>query len=304
MPAFNAEATIRESIASVLSQTHRELELVVVDDGSTDRTRQVVEEIKDSRVRLIGLAPNGVSAARNAGVESSSGAYLKYLDSDDLINEGAIEAQLAVLSRCSERTLCTSAWGRFYGSPTDTKYIESRDWQDLDPISFLELSLGGGGTMPVMTWFLHRALHDRAGAWPVGAQLFEDTEYGTRLALSADKVRFCRGAVGFYRTRSTGSLSKSRDLTVYAHGMSCVDRICAAVLEFQDDQRTRAMLANLYRRYTIQVMGISAELVSRSEARVEELGGSKLEPGGGSIFRLLQLLLGWKKALELKRRLR
>jgi glycosyltransferase involved in cell wall biosynthesis len=302
MPAYNAATTIRESIASVLAQSHRELELLVVDDGSTDHTRQIVQEVKDSRVRLIELErQSGVSAARNVGVERSSGAYLKYLDSDDLINGGAVEAQLAIMSRCSELTLCTSAWGRFYENPEDLKVVEAPDWQDLDPMSFLELSLGGGGTMPVMTWLLHRTLHELAGPWPVGAQLFEDTEYGTRLALAADQVRFCREAMGLYRTKQTGTLSSARDFSSYARGMQCFDRICAAVLQKRDAPDTRAFLANFYRRYTIQVTGISAELASRAEARVAELGGSKLEPGGGPIFMVLRRLFGWQKALWLKR---
>lgn len=89
MPAFNRENLIAQAIESVRAQTHANWELLVVDDGSTDRTTEVVRSLikqrDDSRVRLIELSRNrGVSAARNAGLQQADGSIIAYLDSDNV----------------------------------------------------------------------------------------------------------------------------------------------------------------------------------------------------------------------------
>ena len=83
MPAFNREATVGAAIRSVLAQSHDRLELIVVDDGSTDGTAAVVGAFDDPRLRLLRGAHGGVSAARNLGLEQARGEIVAYLDSDN-----------------------------------------------------------------------------------------------------------------------------------------------------------------------------------------------------------------------------
>ena len=84
MPAWNREATIAAAIRSVLAQTHRNFELIIADDGSTDRTREVVKPfLADNRVKWLDGAHSGVSAARNRGLAAATGEVIAYLDSDN-----------------------------------------------------------------------------------------------------------------------------------------------------------------------------------------------------------------------------
>jgi len=84
MPAWNREATIAAAIRSVLAQTHRNFELIIADDGSTDRTREVVAPfLADDRVKWLDGAHGGVSAARNRGLAAATGEIVAYLDSDN-----------------------------------------------------------------------------------------------------------------------------------------------------------------------------------------------------------------------------
>ena len=84
IPSFNRGSTLSRAIESVLGQSFRDFELIVVDDGSTDNTEAVVASfLGDSRVRYFRTANQGVSAARNFGVDKASGRYLAFLDSDD-----------------------------------------------------------------------------------------------------------------------------------------------------------------------------------------------------------------------------
>lgn len=84
MPAHNRETFIRDSIDSVLAQTFTDFELIVVDDGSTDTTAAIVKSYTDPRIRLIRQPNQGVSVARNTGLEAAQGEFITFLDSDDL----------------------------------------------------------------------------------------------------------------------------------------------------------------------------------------------------------------------------
>ena len=101
MPAYNSERYIEEAIKSVICQTYREWELLVIDDGSTDCTAALVEAValKDSRVKLVRLKFNqGVAAARNKGLELAKGRYIAFLDSDDLWLPQKLEKQIAFMN--------------------------------------------------------------------------------------------------------------------------------------------------------------------------------------------------------------
>ena len=96
VPAYNAERFIAATIESALAQDFDPLEVVVVDDGSSDRTRDVVQSLGASRVRLLSGPNRGVSAARNEGVRASAGEYVAFLDHDDLWEPSKIRRQVEV----------------------------------------------------------------------------------------------------------------------------------------------------------------------------------------------------------------
>lgn len=94
IPSFNRGDRLVRALHSVLAQTHAELELVVVDDGSTDATPELLKDIKDRRVRVISQANRGVSAARNRGIAKARGAMIALLDSDDCWMPDKLDRQL------------------------------------------------------------------------------------------------------------------------------------------------------------------------------------------------------------------
>lgn len=110
MPAFNAEAYIREAIQSVLSQSFSSWELIVVDDGSHDGTVQIIREFEDSRIHLVQQENKGVGAARNRGISQSIGRIICFLDADDKLICDALQRLLALLE--SSPNVCLA-----YGKP-------------------------------------------------------------------------------------------------------------------------------------------------------------------------------------------
>lgn len=99
LPVFNAEATVGRAIDSILRQSFRDLELIVVDDGSTDRTRDIISSIDDVRIKTISIAHSGVAAAANSGLQSAQGALVARMDADDVAHPEKLAKQVDFLRR-------------------------------------------------------------------------------------------------------------------------------------------------------------------------------------------------------------
>lgn len=135
IPAFNREALIGESVASVLAQTWQDFELLVVDDGSTDRTCEIVSSFGDPRVRLVSNGENlGIPRTRNRGLELARGEYIAILDSDDRMRPERLARQVAFLDANPDYTLVGS-WGTAInpaGRPTGRHRIQPTAPEDVD----------------------------------------------------------------------------------------------------------------------------------------------------------------------------
>jgi len=97
MPAYNAEKYIEEAIRSVLMQTYMHWELIVIDDGSTDNTRSIIDTFKDKRIHVISQENAGVSVARNRGLDIANGKYITFLDADDVLPKESLETRVYFL---------------------------------------------------------------------------------------------------------------------------------------------------------------------------------------------------------------
>jgi len=114
IPAFNSAATIAATLRSVAGQTHEALEIIVVDDGSTDATPETVEQFArgDARVRLVRQPNTGPSAARNTGIARATADLIAPLDADDLWHPTKLEKQLARLRQGGDEVGMVACWGR------------------------------------------------------------------------------------------------------------------------------------------------------------------------------------------------
>ena len=97
MPAYNAERTITETVQSVLQQTFHDFELIVINDGSNDKTQELVQEIVDERLQIFSYENGGVAKARNRGIAHAKGEFIAFIDADDLWTLDKLELQLAAL---------------------------------------------------------------------------------------------------------------------------------------------------------------------------------------------------------------
>lgn len=98
IPCYNDKDYIQESVNSALNQTYKNIEIIIVDDGSNKATKKVLKGINHEKVKLISQENRGLSAARNTGIKNANGAYITTLDADDLFEDNFIERAVSVLN--------------------------------------------------------------------------------------------------------------------------------------------------------------------------------------------------------------
>lgn len=102
MPCYNAGKYIKEAIESVLNQSYKDWELIIVNDGSTDDSLSVAESFSDKRIRIFSQPNSGACVARNKGIELASGEYLKFLDADDILEKDCLKNQIEQIKTLKE----------------------------------------------------------------------------------------------------------------------------------------------------------------------------------------------------------
>ena len=210
IPAFQSESRIVNTLTRLGRQSFSDFEIVVVDDGSTDETAAVVRRMMtgDRRIRLVQQANQGISGARNCGIEGSQGDVLAFLDDDDLWHPRKLELQLARLDAVPGAALvsCYSAlihpdgrllgW-RFGGAPEGDVYREMLEW---DMVS--------GGSVALV----RRRPFEEVGGFDATIPDREDWDLWIRLARRHALTSVPRVLVGY--TRRPGSISMSYDRMV------------------------------------------------------------------------------------------
>ena len=204
IPAYNTQEFIAETLQSAAAQTWKRTEIIVVNDGSTDRTAEIARSFASKAVKVVTTENRGLSAAQNEAFRHSQGDYIQWLDSDDLLAPDKIERQLAALRDSgSKRTMLSSPWAPFYYRSRGARFVQNAVWCDLSPVEFLLRTMGGNLHMQNATWLVSRELTEAAGPWRESLQYDQDGEYFTRVLVASEGTRFVEGTGIYYRSRAS-----------------------------------------------------------------------------------------------------
>jgi len=204
--AYNADDTVAQTLQSAITQTWQRKEIIVVDDGSRDRTAEVVRGFRG--VTLVSTENQGLSAAQNHAFQLSQGDYIQYLDADDLLAPDKIERQLTTLREAdSKRLLLSSPWARFYYRTRNAHFVHNSLCQDLSPVEWLLRKMGENLHMQNATWLVSRELAKAAGPWDERLHYDQDGEYFCRVLLASEGTRFVPGTGIYYRASGWNRIS-------------------------------------------------------------------------------------------------
>jgi glycosyltransferase involved in cell wall biosynthesis len=295
IPCRNGAAWLGDAIESCLAQSWKPLEIVVVDDASTDGSRDVARRYQARGVIALDSPRRGAGAARNVGLQQVRAEFIQFLDADDVLDRDKIRIQMEGLAQEPAGVVASGAWARFSDHPGEAVFAAEPVWRDFAaPAELLIASWLGGGMMANFAWLTPRAVLQRAGAWDEALSLGDDGEYFCRVLLAASAVLFCGNARGFYRSTAAPRLSQRRDRAALLSAFTAVDQSCRHLLERDDSPAARKACATQYQRFAYDVYPQARDLVARAELRTRQLGGSELRPGGGRTFQLLAKSFGWK----------
>lgn len=213
IPVYNVEKYLRECLDSVIAQTYKNLEILLVDDGSTDSSGAICDEyaVRDSRVRVIHRENQGVSAARNLALDLAKGSYISFVDADDIIAErfletlyGAVQETGAEIAACNFRRFQT---GEQIEAAAGERRLLTRKEALLEMTRLGYNSRGEFITSPCNKLY-KKEIFD-AIRYPVGKR-YEDEYVIHKLLLRIESFCECTDILYFYRQHSGSFMNRNR----------------------------------------------------------------------------------------------
>jgi glycosyltransferase involved in cell wall biosynthesis len=298
IPAYNAESWISDTIQSAINQTWSRKEIIIVDDGSRDRTGDVARRFASKDVAVISTRNEGASAARNHALRLAQGDYIQWLDADDLLSMDKIERQLAVLGEHNDaRILLSCPWAYFNYRKQQARFIPNSLWGNLSPVEWLLRKMGENLHMQTATWLTSRELTEDAGAWNTQLLSDDDGEYFCRVLLASSGTYFVPEAKVFYRITPSSRLSfignsdKKKDSQLISMRLHV-----QYLLSLEDSERTRKACVRYLQTWYDIFCPERADIVKELKDLAAELGGELQQPKLRWKYAWMKPLFGWKTA--------
>ncbi|MBK8030803.1 MAG: glycosyltransferase [Chloroflexi bacterium] len=270
IPCHNTEPWIAECIESCFAQTYSALEIIVIDDGSTDGSLAIIEQYR-ARIRYETGSNKGSCAARNRGIELARGSYILFLDSDDVLLPTTIEVLFRALQH-QENAIAVCPWYPYCWEAGE--WVAHPPTFTLQQVSADEIrnELSGRFWMPPGAMLWPRAVVERNGAWDQTTAPNDDGDFRIRALLN--NVRLLRISDGglLYRIHSN-SLSRARSEQAYAGRFRALEKIEHSLRE---QERLSAYVIDLSRAYHRLASGgfqQNPQIARRCLNRARVLGG-------------------------------
>ncbi len=307
IPLYNSEEYIAETIDSCLNQTYDNIEIIIVDDGSTDAGLEIARqyEIKYENIKVKTQKNSGAPVARNKAFELSTGDYIQYIDADDLLHLDKIYLQMEVLKKSDDRALAFGRYGYFNIN------IDNTEWKDLfvnknydDPRELL-LDLWGSWTaiIPHM-WLSPRKLIEESGGWDESLVKNQDGEFFARVVFKASQVFFVEKSIGYYRRDNLKSISRQVSRKTLQANLYSFEKYMELMKDDMDKAAVRKSLALLYSKYIDYVRYTHPEytdLIENAEVKIKLLGFKKPLITKGTIEYRLANIIGMDSLIRLKK---
>jgi glycosyltransferase involved in cell wall biosynthesis len=308
IPAYNAEKWIKDTINSALSQTWHKKEIVIVNDGSLDKTFAIAKQYESKSVKVISQENKGASAARNKALEYAQGDYIQWLDADDLLAPNKIHEQMRVVDGDpNDETLYSSPYGTFYLHIEKSRFDPNALWKDLTPVDWIVSKFASGFWMNPAGWLVSRRLTEKAGPWDTRLCRDIDGEYFCRVVAASKSIKFVQEAKCYYRQSGFSQVSRNTSEDAYNSLLLATRLSIECLRSLEDSGRTRRSSLIFLQRKCQYFYPDHSDLLREANALAFELGGQLMPPSVGWKLEVMRRLFGWKmgkKVMTTGRRLK
>jgi glycosyltransferase involved in cell wall biosynthesis len=246
---YNAEKYIAATLESLIIQTYHKTEIIVVDDGSTDMSANIIKSFKDDRLKYYYQKNKGQCAALNLGFNLSSGSLIKFYDADDILHPYSIGGQVESLEGKSESALSFIEWKRFFNDelPDNVNEISYNTiHRDCFPVEHITFS-DGTPMFQCGMWLIPRTLFFKTGLWDKRLSLINDTEFFSRILTKASNLIFSDKGITFYRTNfKSSSLSSDFSKKGIKSAILSIDLTARWFLQIENSERIKRVIVNSY----------------------------------------------------------
>ncbi|UKT64390.1 glycosyltransferase family 2 protein [Pedobacter mucosus] len=310
IPLYNSAKHIGETLQCIYDQSYKNIEVIIVDDGSKDDSYKIVNSLKNKNTLVLSQPNRGASAARNAGLELASGELVQFIDADDLLSPDKIENQVnAINSDYSKLTVCSTihfADGTIPSKSQPSAYEETFILDDTDTKHFLINLMGGyqlGGSMiPIHSWLVPKKIIEAIGPWNENLSMDDDGEYFCRAVLNANGIIKTDG-FSYYRRQSAAnsSLSSQTNLKSYESMLQSYTLRKQHILKKTNSYEAKVAVYKLFMNLAVGSYIHYPNISRLALAEVPNVYVPNYEPSvGGPLSTRLAKLLGWKTIKHLQ----
>jgi glycosyltransferase involved in cell wall biosynthesis len=307
IPAYNSEKCIAETLHSAIRQSWPNKEIIVVDDGSKDKTAEIAQGFKRHGVRVVTQNNHGAATARNNAFRLSKGEYIQWLDADDLLSPDKIEKQMCLVQQIRNyRVLMSCGWGRFLYRYHRADFVPTSLWTDLAPAEWLLRKMSQNLHMQTATWLVSRELTEAAGPWDVTQTADDDGEYFCRVLLKSDGVRFVPESRVYYRDSGAGSLSCVGDSALKQDTLwESMQRHMNSLKALENSSRVNDACVTYMQNRLVSFYPNRTDLIRKMEDRAQDFQGHLEMPRLSWKYSWIEPLVGqtrtWQLAVLLPR---
>lgn len=306
IPLYNAEHFVEDCIYSALNQTWENIEVIVIDDGSTDNSLNIVNSLNDERLTVISQKNKGASAARNKGLEVARGKYIQFLDADDILGTEKITAQIESLGNSEEHlSLCNTV--HFYDGTDPFQYLPQNEWYSKnisDPIDFLtklysgsDILPGFGGMIQPNAWLVPIKLIQRAGLWNEKLTTDDDGEFFCRVLVNSSGIKFASNGINYYRKhKNLVSLSNATNYKAFGSIYQSIGLKYDHLNKFVLPGFIDVIFARFYWELALSSYPLDKAISAKAIKKSRTLSNKKFSFSGGTNSKLISKLFGWKVA--------
>jgi glycosyltransferase involved in cell wall biosynthesis len=302
IPCYNAEKWLRETLRSCLAQTWENIEVIVVDDGSKDRSYEVAQSFQVANLKVLRQPNQGASAARNRAYAEAQGEFIQHLDADDLLSPDKIEAQVRLLQANPPDMLAVSATKHFYDGQNPDNGKLHAGWPRVDsddPLNWLIELLGPeqGSMVQPGAWLTPRSITEKIGPWDLSIcpTPMDDGEYFARAVLASSGIRANEKGFNYYRQFRTGNSLSGQKSEAYRWGhFRSLGQIEKHLLARTSDGRAKKALARCFMDLAFSSYPAVPNVAAAALGKVKELGGAKPPAFGTPKGEMLARLFGGK----------